>query len=66
MIKDIRQRGHEKKRKSGLVRGRGKAGKGGGGGRDGKKKKKIFFFFFFFFFGCPPPPPCLPANLNYS
>ena len=32
MIRDIGQRGHEKRRKSGIVRGRGKAGGGGGGG----------------------------------
>ena len=57
MIRDIGQRGHEKRRKSGIVRGRGKAG-GCGGGRKKKKKqnqktkKKIFFFFF----GPHPPP----------
>ena len=47
MIRDIGQRGHEKRRKSGIVRGRGKAG-----GEGGQKKKKTFSFF-----GNPPPPP---------
>ena len=41
MIRDIGQRGHEKKRKSGIVRGRGKAGGVGVG---------VDFF-------CPPPTP---------
>ena len=31
MIRDIGQRGHEKRRKSGILRGRGKAGGEGGG-----------------------------------
>ena len=35
MIRDVGQRDHEKRRKSGIVRGRGKAG-----GRGGEKKKK--------------------------
>ena len=48
MIRDIGQRGHEKRRKSEIVRGRGKAG-GGGGGRT-----------FFFFFLAPPLPPAWP------
>ena len=39
MIRNIGQRGHEKRRKSGIVRGRGKAGGGGGG------KKRFFFPF---------------------
>ena len=42
MIRDIGQRGHEKRRKSGIVRGFGKAGGGGGGGQ---KKGSVFFFF---------------------
>ena len=54
MIRDIGQRDHEKRRKSGIVRGRGKAG-GGGGGVDCKKKKKNTFFFL----PSPPPPPGL-------
>ena len=33
MIRDIGQRGHEKRRKSAIVRGRGKAGGEGGGGK---------------------------------
>ena len=58
MIRDLGQRGHEKRRKSGIVRGRGKAGGGVGGGG---KKKKIFFLCgccvcFFFFLPHPPPP----------
>ena len=50
MIRDIGQRDHEKRRKSGIVRGRGKAGVMGGW------RKKIFFFFF----GPRPPPPAWP------
>ena len=65
MIRDIGQRGHEKRRKSGIVRGHGKAGGRGGGGQKKKrkeqqkasKKKKLFFVFFFFFSLAPPPPP---------
>ena len=53
MIRDIGQRGHEKRRKSGIVRGRGKAG---GGGKK-EKKKQIYIMFFFFFFSLPPPLP---------
>ena len=41
MIRDIGQRGHEKRRKSGIVRGRGKAGGGGGGGGAKKKEKNL-------------------------
>ena len=37
MIRDIRQRGHEKRRKSGIVQGRGKAGGGGGVAKKNKK-----------------------------
>ena len=37
MIRDVGQRDHKKRRKSGIVRGRGKAGGKGGGGA----KKKI-------------------------
>ena len=47
MIRDIGQRDHEKRRKSGTVRGRGntrKAGVRGGGGAKKKGKKKSFFF----------------------
>ena len=53
MIRDIGQQDHEKRRKSGIVRGRGKAG-----GRGGGAKKDYFFF------GPrrppPPPPPAWP------
>ena len=38
MIRDIGQRGHEKRRKSGIVRGRGKAGGEGRGGGGCKNK----------------------------
>ena len=66
MIRDIGQRGHEKRRKSGIVRGRGKAGGGGGGQKKKKEKKtktkKRFFFLFFSFFLCPPPPPPGPSR----
>ena len=51
MIRDIGQRDHEKRRKSGIVRGRGKAGGMGGGG--------VIFFFFFFGPRHPPPLPGL-------
>ena len=61
MIRDIGQGRHEKRWKSGIVRVRGKAGRGGGGGGGGVP----FFFLFdcFFFFFCPPPPPLPPARL---
>ena len=42
MIRDIGQRGHEKRRKSGIVRGRGKAG-----GVAWPKKNSLLFLFFF-------------------
>ena len=51
MIRDIGQRDHEKRRKSGIVRGRGKAGEGCVGGQ---------FFFFFCFALAPPTPPAWP------
>ena len=38
MIRDIGQRDHEKRRKLGIVRGRGKAGVRGRGGGGGKKE----------------------------
>ena len=53
MIRDIGQRDHEKRRKSGIVRGRGKAGGRGGGG--GKKKIIIIKNW-----PSPPPPPAWP------
>ena len=62
MIRDIGQRGHEKRRKSGTVQGRGKAGGGGEGVAKKKEKKETFFFFW----PSSPPPPRLPANPNYS
>ena len=52
MIRDIGQRGHEKRRKSGIVQGRGKAGGGGGGGGVAKKKN----------WPSPPPPPSPPSR----
>ena len=58
MIRDIGQGCHDKRWKLGIVRVRGKAGRGGG---RAKKKKKTFSFFFL---ATPPPP--LPATLNYS
>ena len=62
MIRDIGQRGHEKRRKSGILRGRGKAGGGGwGGGKHKKKKKKKKKTFFFFVLG-PPPGPSRPLK----
>ena len=54
MIRDIGQRGHEKRRKSGIVRGRGKAG--GGGGVAKKRKKQNNNLYCFSFFSSPPPP----------
>ena len=57
MIRNIGQRGHEKRRKSGIVRGRGKAGGGERGGGWAKKKEKTQYVFHFLFFLCHPPPP---------
>ena len=54
MIRDIGQRDHEKRRKSGIIRGRGKAG---GKGRGGAKKKKENIFFFCLALAPSPPPP---------
>ena len=58
MIRDIGQGRHEKRWKSGIVRVRGKAGRGeGGGGWECQ-----FFFVFFATTPPPPPPPRLPAT----
>ena len=62
----IRQRDHEKRRKSGIVRGRGKAGVGGGVARGQKKRikntKKNHFFLTLA--TTPPPGLALPGLLR--
>ena len=54
MIRDIGQRDHEKRRKSGIVRGRGKAG--GGGVKQKELNTKKSFVFFVLVLATPPPP----------
>ena len=56
MIRDIGQGGHEKRRKSGILRGRGKAGGVGGEAKKKEKKSKKPQKTNFFFGGVGHPP----------